>query len=96
MEILRNDVVRYVIAGVILVVLVVIGRKVWVWLSTREDRELEAEMRAALDEGNLRRAGDIQMQRGNHQEALRIFQRAGAHSRAATVLQRLGEDKKAA
>lgn len=96
MEILRNDVVRYVIAGVILVLLLVIGRKVWVWLSTREDRELEAEMRAALDEGNLRRAGDIQMQRGNHHEALRIFQRAGAHSRAATVLQRLGEDKKAA
>lgn len=96
MGLLQNDLVRYAIAGGILIVLVIVGRKVWAYLSTREDRELEAQMRAALDEGNLRLAGDIQMQRGLHQEALRIFQRAGAHARAATVLQRLGEDKKAA
>ncbi len=96
MDFLRDDTVRYAIAGVIVVIFLIVAKRVWTWLATREERELEAQLKSAIDSGNLRAAGDIQVQRGLHQEAIRIFQRAGAHSRAATVLQRLGEDKKAA
>jgi tetratricopeptide (TPR) repeat protein len=95
-ELLHHDVVRYAIAGLILIVLVVAARRAWQWVSTREDRELERAVREAVAAGDLRRAGDLQAKRGLLMEASRIFLRAGEHARAAQVLAELGEIRRAA
>ncbi|NUP13350.1 MAG: protein kinase [Polyangiaceae bacterium] len=96
MDFLRSDVGRYAIAGIIVVILLMALRRVYVWYSGREERELAEQVRAAIDAGDLRLAGDLQLKRGLLVEASRIFQRAGEHARAGAVLLRLGEEKKAA
>lgn len=96
MPALPGDLLRYVIGGVLFLVVVVVGRKAWRWYAGREERALEAQLREAIESGDLRRAGDIQMRRGNLLEASRIYLRAKEHVRAGHVLLKLGDEKAAA
>ncbi len=96
MEFLRGDVVRYALAALFVVVVITALRRAYAWYAGREEREIAEQVRAAIDAGDLRKAGDLQVRRGLLVEASRIFQRAGEHARAATVFAKLGEDKKAA
>ncbi|MFO0616409.1 MAG: protein kinase [Polyangiaceae bacterium] len=96
MELLQRGPVRWVLGGVLILLLVYAARRIYRWYGMREDRELEAQLRAALDRGDLKRAGEIQVQRGNLLEATRIFQRGGENVRAAEILAELGNLKEAA
>ncbi len=96
MDFLAHSAVRYVIAGVIVVFFIAMLRRGYTWVSSRDDRELEAQLRDAIARGDLRRAGDIQVQRGNLIEATRVYLRGGEHARAAAVFVKLGDEKKAA
>ncbi len=96
MDLPRGDLLRYGIAAVIVLALIIVGRRVYAWLAGREERDLEAQVKAAIDAGDLRLAGDIQLRRGLLVEASRIYVRAKEHARAAAVLARLGKDAEAA
>ncbi len=78
------------------VVVALLGRWGYRWLSTRDERAAEEQLRAAVAAGDHRLAGDIQMRRGLLREAARIYDRGGEHSRAARVFLKLGEEKAAA
>ncbi len=66
------------------------------WLSTRDERAAEEELRAALAAGDHRAAGDVQVRRGLLREASRIYERGGEHGRAGRVFLKLGEERSAA
>ncbi|MBK6463737.1 MAG: protein kinase [Myxococcales bacterium] len=66
------------------------------WLSTRDERALEEQLREALAAGDHRAAGDLQVRRGLLREASRIYERGGEHARAGRALLKLGEEKAAA
>lgn len=68
----------------------------WHWWATKDEREIQARLTEALEAGDLRKAGDIQVQRGLYREAARIFERGGEHVRAGRALLKLGETKPAA
>lgn len=78
------------------VVVALLARWGYRWLSTRDERASEEELRAALAAGDHRAAGDLQMRRGLLREASRIYERGGEHARAGRVFLKLGEEKNAA
>ncbi len=79
-----------------LLALFFVGRALFKWFSTRGEREADRRLHEALARGDLRRAGDIQVQRGLYLEASRIYHRAGDFQRAGRALLKHGDEKAAA
>lgn len=96
MELLQRGPVRWALGGILILVLLYVARRIYKWYGLRDDRELEEKLRAALDRGDLKRAGEIQVQRGNLLEASRIFVRGGENVRAGEIFAELGNLKEAA
>jgi hypothetical protein len=80
----------------ILVAMFFAGRALFKWIATRGTRQAERKLHDALARGDLRRAGDIQVQRGLYLEASRIYERGGELVRAARALVKHGDSRAAA
>lgn len=85
--------VKLIGVGSVVLVVLLVGRWFLQRWATRDERELEAQLQAALAANDLRRAGDLQVRRGLYREAARIFERANDHLRAARALEKTGDDK---
>ncbi len=96
MDFLRYPYVRWAILAVLALAVLVLVKRAIAWFGGREDRNLDAQLKAALAAGDLKRAGNIQVQRGNLIEATRILERGKEYARAAEVHLQLGNDKQAA
>jgi tetratricopeptide (TPR) repeat protein len=91
-----DQLVTYVGFGVGALVILVVIKWIIGHYANADERALEKRLRAAIDRGDLRKAGDIQAQRGLFREAARIYERAGDHARTARALVKVGDDKGAA
>lgn len=87
---------RYILGGVCLIVVAVIAKKVYDWFANAEERHIQAQLRSAIDGGDLATAAQIQERRGMHLEAARIYQRIGDHAQAGAALVRAGNESQAA
>ena len=96
MDFLRYEYVRWTVLAILLIALAVIVKRMIAWFGGREDRDLDAQLKAALATGDLKLAGNIQVKRGNLIEATRILERGKEYARAAEVHVQLGNDKQAA
>lgn len=96
MDLLRYPWVRWAVLGVVVLAVIIVIRRAMTWFAGREDRALESALKQALDAGDLKRAGNIQVQRGNLIEATRILERGKEYARAAEVHLQLGNEKQAA
>ena len=54
------------------------------------------EVRSAVNAGNYKRAGELQLRHGNLQQAYNLFERGEVHEQAAEAAKRLGMTEKAA
>jgi predicted Ser/Thr protein kinase len=90
------QIIRWAVVAGVLIVVVAVTRFLIRRAMTAEDRKAYKKLRQALDAGDLRRAGDVQLSRGLYVEAARIYERAGEWLRAARAYQKHGDAKKAA
>ncbi len=88
--------VWYVAGGILLAILAAAGSRAWAWMTGRESRQLDDQVRNAHRNGDFRLAGDLQARRGNYAEAARLYAQGKEWLRQARALEHAGELESAA
>lgn len=88
--------VWYLVGGIVLAIVASAISRGWAWMTGREARQLDDQVRNAHRNGDFRLAGDLQARRGNYAEAARLYAQGKEWLRQARALEHAGEREAAA